>query len=113
MITTTFEILKETEACEAGYKKLARALGGIKKYGKSTPITLKQIVESNGVTDAYWVCMTGAVVPCSYSEARKIYTEIREFTGFPEPSLFWYNEGHGCPMPDVIRAQCENILLRA
>jgi hypothetical protein len=54
MLTTTFKRLKEAGACESGYKKLGEALGGITAYGKDTPITLLQILESNGLDDALW-----------------------------------------------------------
>lgn len=53
-LTTTFAQLKAAGACEEGYKKLAKSLGGIKKYGNKTPISLIQILNSNGVDDCLW-----------------------------------------------------------
>jgi hypothetical protein len=54
MPITTFEKLKAQGACEEGYRKLAKALGGISTYGKDRPITLIQILDSNGLDDALW-----------------------------------------------------------
>jgi len=54
IITTTFRQLKENEACVDSYKKLAKNLGGIKKYGKDTPITFEQIYNSNDYEDTLW-----------------------------------------------------------
>ena len=52
--TTTFEKLNAAGACAERYKHLARELGGIKKYGRDTPITLLQILDSNGMGDLFW-----------------------------------------------------------
>jgi hypothetical protein len=54
MPVTTFEKLKKQGACEEGYRKLAKALGGISSFGKDEPITLIQILDSNGLDDAIW-----------------------------------------------------------
>jgi len=59
--TTTFEKLKKAGACEGGYRKLAKSLGGIRKYGRTTPITLLQILDSNGLEDTLWVMGNGNV----------------------------------------------------
>jgi hypothetical protein len=53
-LTTTFKQLKAAGACTEGYKKLATSLGGITKYGAETPISLIQILDSNGVEDCLW-----------------------------------------------------------
>ena len=53
-LTTTFERLKEAAACESGYRKLAKYLGGIKAYGRDTPVNLLTILDSNGVDDMLW-----------------------------------------------------------
>jgi hypothetical protein len=54
VLTTTFAKLKAAGACESGYRKLSENLGGILKYGKETPITFLQIMESNGLDDTLW-----------------------------------------------------------
>lgn len=54
MIHTTFRKLHEAGACTERYRFLAKALGGIKTYGKDTPITLLQILDTNGLDDALW-----------------------------------------------------------
>lgn len=53
-ITTTLAKIKAHRPCEDGYRKLAKSLGGITKYGKDTPITFEQIYASNGCDDALW-----------------------------------------------------------
>ena len=54
MLHTTLNKCHEAGACKAGYRKLAKYLGGITTYGKDTPIPLSKIVESNGLLDAIW-----------------------------------------------------------
>ena len=56
--TTTLAKIRSHSPCEDGYKKLCKSLGGIRKYGKDTPITVRQIVESNGLADALWCLRT-------------------------------------------------------
>ncbi len=51
---TTFALLKEHGACANRYAHLAKALGGIMKYGRDTPIPLSRILETNGRDDTYW-----------------------------------------------------------
>ncbi len=55
MIHTTFALAKKAGACLQSYKKMAEALGGLKKYGKDTPIPLVKIVEIRGLSDGLWV----------------------------------------------------------
>ena len=38
MLHTTFRLLKDAGACPHQYRQLAKHLGGIKKYGRDTPI---------------------------------------------------------------------------
>ena len=52
---TTFAILRNANACASGYETLAKHLGGVKNYGKNTPIPLTEVVRSNGIADAFWV----------------------------------------------------------
>lgn len=54
MLHTTFKLLKDYGACEPNYSNLGRAMGGIKKYGRNTPIPLTKILEHNGLYDALW-----------------------------------------------------------
>lgn len=51
-ITTSLKQIRAFSPCKDGYKKLVKSLGGIKKFGANTPITFKQIYESNGYMDA-------------------------------------------------------------
>lgn len=63
-IETTFTKLREGSACTRRYKHLVRKLGGITKYGKDTPITLLQILDSNGIADTLFIldlCVIDAV----------------------------------------------------
>ena len=75
MIHTTFRKLHEAGACTERYRFLAKALGGIKTYGKDTPITLLQILDINGLDDALWAlraCDDAAnfsrLLACDYAE---------------------------------------------
>ena len=54
MLNTTFRKAKEARACTESYKKMGLALGGIRKYGKDTPIPLSKVVEVCGLMDAIW-----------------------------------------------------------
>ena len=54
VFTTTFAALHKAGACNQGYKKLAKLLGGITKFGRCTPINLLTILDSNGVDDCLW-----------------------------------------------------------
>lgn len=51
---TTFELLREHEACTNRYRYLARKLGGVRAYGADTPIPLLKILEVSGLDDAEW-----------------------------------------------------------
>ena len=53
-LTTTFNKLRASNACKKGYKKLAKALGGVRKYGADTEINLLTILDANGFDDAMW-----------------------------------------------------------
>ena len=58
MLTTTFQNIRKHRPCESGYRKLAKALGGIKSYGDATPIPILKIIETNGIDDALWCFRT-------------------------------------------------------
>ena len=53
-ITTTLAKIRAKSPCHPGYRKLCRSLGGVSKYGKDTPVTFRQIYESNGYDDTIW-----------------------------------------------------------
>jgi len=57
-MNTTFRKLRTAGACTIGYRKLAKYLGGIRKYEPDTPISLITILESNGTGDACWSLST-------------------------------------------------------
>ena len=63
MIYTTFALLREHGACESGYRKLAKHLGGINTYGRDKPIPLTVVLDSNGIDDALW-CLRATTEPC-------------------------------------------------
>ena len=62
MLHTTFDLLRREEACRSGYLKLARSLGGVRKYGRKTPIALTAVLDSNGLEDALW-CLRATIEP--------------------------------------------------
>lgn len=53
-ITTSLKQIRAHSPCEDGYKKLVKSLGGVKSYGEDTPVTFKQIYDSNGYQDTLW-----------------------------------------------------------
>jgi hypothetical protein len=63
MIYTTFSLLHQHGACESGYRKLAKHLGGVNSYGRDTPIALAVVLDSNGLDDALW-CLRATTEPC-------------------------------------------------
>ena len=62
-LAITFRILREHGACAPRYRHLARALGGVRAYGKDTPIPLLRAFEINGWEDTFWVLERYAVLP--------------------------------------------------
>lgn len=76
-LSTTFVLLKKNEVCESGCRKLAKHLGGVKDYGKNTPINLLTVLESNGVADCVWCfCATEQeaentfrLIACDFAES--------------------------------------------
>lgn len=54
VLSTSFALLHEADACKNRYVHLAKALGGITAYGKDTPIPLTLVLETNGLNDALW-----------------------------------------------------------
>ena len=69
MLHTTFALLRQHGACTDGYKKLAKALGGVKAYGQDKPIPLTAVLDSNGLDDTLW-CLR-AVLPEEKAERDK------------------------------------------
>ncbi len=62
MLHTTFALAKQHLACAEGYASVAKALGGVKHYGKNTPIPLSVVATmGRGLDDALW-CLR-AVLP--------------------------------------------------
>jgi hypothetical protein len=54
MLNITFSKAKEADACVESYKKLAKGLGGITKYGENTPIPLTKVLDICGLDDTIW-----------------------------------------------------------
>ena len=54
MLHTTFKLAKEHQACITPYRRVARALGGVKEYGENTPVPLAKVLEISGLDDALW-----------------------------------------------------------
>jgi len=62
MLHTTFAKAKEANACIERYKKMGKALGGIARYGKDTPVGLDKVLETCGLQDAVW-CFRCTIEP--------------------------------------------------
>ena len=56
---TTLAALKAAEACAPRYRHLCRKLGGLRKYGRDTPVTYLRILELNGLEDCIWALFHG------------------------------------------------------
>jgi hypothetical protein len=56
-LTTTLNALHKARACTDRYRVLVNGLGGL-SYGKTTPITLLQILDICGLNDALWALRT-------------------------------------------------------
>ena len=59
MLSTTLSNLKAANACQPRYKHLYKSLGGVKNYGKDTPVTYLQILEICGIDDCLWALFHG------------------------------------------------------
>ena len=70
MLDTTFSLAKEAGACAGSYKKFAKHVGGITKYGKDTPIPLTDILDVLGMDDALWALR--CVIPTEAKERDRI-----------------------------------------
>ena len=77
ILSTTLAELKKHGACESGYKRLAKHLGGARKYGMDTPIDLLTILEGNGVADCIWA-LRAAVEPERDKIARLLAADCAE-----------------------------------
>ena len=55
MITTSFELARQAGACQESYRKYAKHIGGIKKFGESTPIDVVDVLDVLGLRDTLWV----------------------------------------------------------
>ena len=53
-LTITFAQAKAANACDQSYRKMARHLGGITKYGADTPVPIETILDVCGMKDATW-----------------------------------------------------------
>jgi hypothetical protein len=60
-LTTTFKELHEWDACRPGYRKLAKGLGGIRAYGRTTPIQVSKVLDICGIDDCFWVIERAAL----------------------------------------------------
>ncbi len=63
MLHTTFALLRKQGACESGYRKLAKRLGGVRTYGRNQLIPLSVVLDSNGISYAIW-CLGSTTEPC-------------------------------------------------
>ena len=54
MLHTAFFLAHEAGACPSSYKRMAKALGGVQKYGRDTPIPLTLVLDTLDIVDALW-----------------------------------------------------------
>lgn len=70
MLHTTFRLAEEHWACKESYRTYAAHVGGIRKFGKDTPIPLASILDVLGLEDTLW-CLR-AVLPEEEEQRDKI-----------------------------------------
>jgi len=79
MLHTTFQLLRkygDGRCFERRYRKLARSLGGVRAYGRDTPIPLTAVLDNNGLDNALWALRATAEdsgpiareLACDYAE---------------------------------------------
>lgn len=56
---TSLAHLHKAGACKGRYRFLAKSLGGIRYYGKKTPLPYSKILESNELNDCLWALGNG------------------------------------------------------
>jgi hypothetical protein len=59
MMHTTLAALKAAGACTKRYPYLCKALGGVRAYGRDTPLSYTRILETNGLNDCLWALAHG------------------------------------------------------
>ncbi|GEM_PF-2935789 len=60
---TTLALLQKGNACEERYNYLVAKLGGIRKFGKHTPLPFATILEHNGIKDIMWLLSNRSAIP--------------------------------------------------
>ena len=79
-LTTTLAKTLEASACDSGYRKLVKHLGGVTEYGADTEINLLTILEANGVLDMIW-CLR-----CTMQDSKRISAQLAiEFAAYALP----------------------------
>jgi len=94
MIYTTLARIREHEPCTYGWKKLCKTLGGISKYGKDTPVSLLQILDSNGLDDALWCLRACDDEAVSREVARRYALQVVHRWEPPAVVLEYLNTGN-------------------
>ena len=78
MLHTTFRKAWEAGACSSKYNKMAEALGGVKEYGRDTPVPLGKILDVCGLDAALW-CLCCVIEPAD-REIRLLACDFAEHT---------------------------------
>lgn len=52
--TITFRRARAAEACTASYRRMARHVGGIRRFGRDTPLPIATVLDVLGLDDALW-----------------------------------------------------------
>jgi len=96
MLHTTFAKAKEQGACIESYRKMAKAVGGITKYGKNTPIGLDKVFEVCGLQDTIWAFR--CTIEPEYDNYDRDLNRIKELIadGFSEYEVYEREEEESC-----------------
>lgn len=95
-LTTSFMLLHKAGACQERYHVLAKALGGVRQYGRDRSISLLTVLEICGFDDTLW-CLR-AVLPEEQAWrdqlARLLAADYAEHVAYlyrsPEPDTGWW-----------------------
>ena len=52
---TTLKAIRGASPCDPGWKKLIKSLGGVRRFGLETPLSVSDVLDSNDMEDALWV----------------------------------------------------------
>lgn len=105
-LAITFRILREHGACAPRYAHLARALGGVRTYGKDTPIPLLTALDLNGLEDVEWVLDREAVPAAQMASLQRL--KARYWAWADKPSHKCSSDAHTAKLRELLNAPAQD-----